>query len=644
MKRIFLAAALAGILPLLTRAGGGETKYPVAAIPATLLTNADAVLRMENLEYELKGRDEAVFRNHYAITILNANGDKWGQLVEDYDKLKEISSIDGYLYDAEGRQLRKLKNKDIQDVSGVDDNNLMDDNRLKRFSFFHKVYPHTVEFDVVVRYKNTLFFPAWVPQGGERLAVEQSSMVFNYPADYTVRYKAFNYAGDPVITQEKDRKIMTWKVNGLNAVIRETLSPEWSSMTTMVLFAPSDFEIENYKGNMSSWKEFGRFVYSLTQGRDQLPDAVKQKVHQLTDALTDPYEKIRVLYEYLQKNTRYISIQLGIGGWRPFDAAYVAGKGYGDCKALTNYMYSLLKEAGILSYYTVIKAGRGAREVVADFPSQQFNHVILAVPVKKDTVWLECTSQTLPAGYLGDFTCDRYALMVTPDGGALVRTPYYGLKENTQIRQIAAVIDEEGTLTAKVATRYAAIQQDRLHMIVNNLSKDKVKEILHEELDFPTYDVLSFNYQENKSGLPSIEETLDLYVSNYASVTGKRLFVNPNVMTRNGRKLNADEARKYPVELGFAYTDIDTVSIEIPAGYEPEALPQPQELKTKFGTYSSAAKLEGNKIRYYRAIHHNDGKFPATDYKGLAAFYAAIYKADRNRIVLVKKEQPVKGF
>ena len=65
----------------------------------------------------------------------------------------------------------------------------------------------------------------------------------------------------------------------------------------------------------------------------------------------------------MQNNTRYISIQLGIGGWRPFEAAYVASKGYGDCKALSNYMYSLLKEAGILSYYTLVKAGAGEEDI-----------------------------------------------------------------------------------------------------------------------------------------------------------------------------------------------------------------------------------------------------------------------------------------
>jgi transglutaminase-like putative cysteine protease len=139
---------------------------------------------------------------------------------------------------------------------------------------------------------------------------------------------------------------------------------------------------------MMSWKDFGKFVYSLKVGRDQLPDNIKQTVHQLADGLTDPKQKISRLYEYMQKNTRYVGIQLGIGGWQPFDAKYVATNGYGDCKALVNYMYSLLKEAGINSYYTLVRAGKYANYITTEFPSQQFNHVILCVPLQKDTVRL----------------------------------------------------------------------------------------------------------------------------------------------------------------------------------------------------------------------------------------------------------------
>lgn len=181
---------------------------------------------------------------------------------------------------------------------------------------------------------------------------------------------------------------MTWSAKDMPAITRETFSPLWHEMTTYVVFGPTEFQVDEYKGNMKDWQDFGKFVYSLGAGRDELPDDVKQKIHVIADGIKNPVEKIARLYEYMQRNTRYISIQLGIGGWQPFPAKDVAAKGYGDCKALTNYMYSILKEVGIPSYYSLIRAGRNANYITEDFPSSQFNHVILSVPIQKDTIWL----------------------------------------------------------------------------------------------------------------------------------------------------------------------------------------------------------------------------------------------------------------
>jgi hypothetical protein len=402
--------------------------------------------------------------------------------------------------------------------------------------------------------------------------------------------------------------------------------------------ATEKFVLEDYQGSNASWKDFGKFVYDLKKDRDVLPDDIKQKVHQLTDGITGNKEKTRKLYEYMQQNTRYISVQLGVGGWQPFDAKYVGTKKYGDCKALSNFMYSLLKEAGIRSVYTVIRAGNDNEYLLADLPSSQFNHVILFVPDGKDTTWLECTSQTSAAGYLGRGTENRYAIAVDENGGSLVRTPKYGLKENLQLRKINAVLNEEATLNIQVRTQYFALQQDEINSLINNLSKDKVKEILHEQLDFATYDISRFEYKENKSSVPSIDESLNITVSNYATVTGKRLFINPNVMTRTHRKLSADEESKYELDLGWEYKDVDTVEINLPAGYATESMPSDVAISSKFGTYNCSVKLMGNRLLYYRSMEHYSGRFPAKDYGELVKFYETIYKADRNKVVLVKNQ------
>jgi hypothetical protein len=620
----------------LSFAGDGE--YAVSKIPAVLLQHAHVIKRMEKISFEVINTGEAILRKKYALTIMDENGDKQAGFLEYYDKLHEIKNIEGTLYDADGKELKKLKNKQIIDLTGMDESTLIDDSRRKFHHFFYKVYPYTVEYEVEIKYYGTLFFPVWLPREEENFSVEQSSISIICPLNYSVRYKVFNYTGDPVEMTEKEKKILTWQTTGLSAIEDEYASPSWYELNTVILFAPADFEIENYRGNMNTWQEFGKFVYSLKQGRDQLPDNIKQTIHKITDNIIDPREKIARLYEYMQKNTRYISIQLGIGGWQPFDAKYVATKAYGDCKALTNYMYSLLKEVGIASSYTLIKAGRHANKVMADFPSQQFNHVILCVPLQKDTMWLECTSQTLPAGYLGEFTCDRYALLIDENGGTLVRTPKYGMKDNLETRNIKATLDDEATLLVKSFTRYGGLQQDLYHDLINSLSKDKVKEFLHEELDFATYEISSFGYKETKLLLPAVEESLEIIVSNYATITGKRLFIFPNVMTRTHRKLTADSARKFDLELGFEYRDIDTVEINLPAGYTLESMPKDISVSSKFGKYYCSVKLADNKLLYYRNMEHFGGRFPAKDYADLVRFYETIYKADRNKVVLVKNQ------
>jgi hypothetical protein len=618
--------------------------FAVSKISPALLKNANAVLRVEELRFDINSIRETITRNRYVVTILNEAGDRWAEFAEYYNTHREIASVEGILYDANGKQLKKIRKKDIEDVSGVSDINLIDDNRLKRHNFYYKVYPYTVEYSFEIIQKATLFFPMWAPQGGEFISVEKSSMTVVCNADYKFRYRSFLYTGEPAVTSDKNKRISTWSATDMPAIVREQYSPLWHELTTVVILGPTEFQMDFYKGNMASWQDFGKFVHALKEGRDELPENVKQTVRELTASVADTKDKIARLYKYMQKQTRYIGIQLGIGGWQPFDAKFVAAKGYGDCKALTNYMYSLLKEAGIPSYYALIRAGKNATYITDDFPSQQFNHVILCIPLQKDTVWLECTSQTMAAGYLGDFTADRYALLVDENGGKLTRTPKYGLKENLQIRNIKSKIDETGTLWASTQTRYEGLQQDDLHGLINNLSKDKVKEYLHEELDFPTYDITTFSYKEDNSSLPAIDESLEIVVSNYASVTGKRLFVTPNIMTKSYRKLADAEKRKTDILLNLEYRDVDTVEIELPGGYELESIPKSVSISSQFGQYSSTLKLAGNKLMYYRSIEQYSGRFPASQYADLVRYYDAVYKADRNKVVLVKNEQALKGF
>jgi hypothetical protein len=373
-------------------------------------------------------------------------------------------------------------------------------------------------------------------------------------------------------------------------------------------------------------------------GRDQVPVDIARKVKELTSGITDEKEKVRVLYRFLQKNTRYISIQLGIGGLQPFEASYVAQKGYGDCKALSNYMYSLLKAAGIRSCYTLVNGGYEAedRMMMDDFPSNQFNHVILMVPFQKDTMWLECTSQTDAPGYMGSFTGNRKALAITEEGGQVVSTPSYGIRENRQIRHVTGTVNAEGTLDMKVTTTYTGLRQDMLQYYQAHLPKNKLKEMLEEDLDLASYDIVDFRYEEEQKSLPELKEHLDIRVNNFATITGKRLFIVPNILSLGGNRIDEEE-RKVDYVFTDEFHNEDNEEIIIPDGYEVEAMPAQVSLKTKYGSYSCSTQLSGNKIIYKRIREQYSGRFPASEDAEIRKFFSEIYRADRAKMVLVKK-------
>jgi hypothetical protein len=258
------------------------------------------------------------------------------------------------------------------------------------------------------------------------------------------------------------------------------------------------------------------------------------------------------------------------------------------------------------------------------------------VPFQKDTMWLECTSQTDAPGYMGSFTGNRKALAITDDGGQVVNTPTYGIRENRQIRNITGTIDASGSLDMKVSTTYTGMRQDVLQYYQSHYPKNKIKEMLQEDLELASYDIVDFRYEEEQKTLPELKEQLDIRVNNFATITGKRLFLIPNILSLGGERINDDE-RKVDFVFNDEFHNEDSEEIIIPDGYEIESLPQPVSLKTKYGTYSSSTQLSGNKIIYKRIREQFSGRFPASEAPDVRKFFSDIYKADRAKMVLVKK-------
>ena len=618
-----------------------QADYQAGTIPQPLKENAHAVIRNHETTFTVKSPGQAVRRVHRVITVLDEQGDSYASLVAGYDKFSKINSFEGALYDAQGKQIKKLKNADVKDYSSYMDYNLFDDNRLKSATFPKQpAYPYTVEFTVETTERNLMFYPTWLPQYKEHLAVEQATFAVAMPPGLALRYKESNLPVSVTVTQAPDGgKAYNWKLTNLLAVEFEPLSPPAVGQLPVVYTAPAEFEVQDYQGKLLTWSDLGTFYYKLNDGRDRIPDDLRQRVAELTKTEATTIGKVRKLYRFLQEQTRYVSIQLGIGGWQTIEAEKVAATRYGDCKALTNYAMALLKTAGIPAYPALVNAGDDEPDVLTDFPSFQFNHVILCVPDGRDTLFLECTSHYNPVGYAGDFTGSRHALLVLPEGSRLIKTPAYQPANNLQQRHILLKLNEQGDATATVSTYYTGLQQDDYANAIHSMNHDDLRSWLLKRIHIPAFELNNFAYKEYTDGLiPAVTETLDLTVRRWATVSGTRLFLPLNLMSALAPATPMMQPRKTPVDLTAAYDfqDSDTITYQLPKGYKPEYQIEPVLVESAFGRYTTRLVVEGERATYIRNLTMHRGQFPATAYTSWVDFRRKIAKADHLQLVFVK--------
>jgi hypothetical protein len=615
---------------------GADPKYAVSEIPEELKKNVNVVVREDQMIFKIHSKSKATFKVMIAATIFNANGKRYAQATVGYDKLSKVTSFNGAIYDARGNLVKKLRSSDIVDRSSFE--GLYSDNRYKHADMTQNTYPYTIEFEYEIEYKFLFMIPGSV-FAQEKVSTQHGFYALIYPEGLEPRYKTLNIPANPVKEKTSDGlNRISWTLENVLPVTFEPLGPPQNSLVPRIMAAPSQFEYDGYSGVMDTWQDFGKWISSLNRGRDLLPPSAKTKVHQLTDNLNSTEDKTRALYQYLQNKTRYVSIQLGIGGFQPFEASVVDETGYGDCKALSNYMVAMLEEAGIKAHYVLISAGPNATPLNVDFSSSQFNHAIVAVPNGADTLWLECTSQTAPFGYMGTFTGDRKALLITDDGARVVNTVRYSAEQNQQIRHADVFLEATGDANATVATTYAGMQYENgnLDYYINNKYDDQ-KKWLQEYTNIPSFDITKFSMTDNKDKIPSADVNVDYILRRFATVSGKRIFLTPNLMNRSSYIPEKLESRKTRVVRKMAYTHIDTIRYHLPEGIYPEFMPAPVKLSSRFGEYEATFSLEQDVLIYTRRIKMYKGEFPAESYFELTEFYRGVSKADNTKMVFMSK-------
>jgi hypothetical protein len=615
---------------------GYSQELAYAAVPDALKENAVAVIRQKSVDIAIESRTQMVVSTRRVVTILNEQGLYYLGTDEGTDKATTVRSVEAQIYDASGQLLKKYKRKDFAENLRVREADVTD-NKILSLNFVPPPYPFTVVYTSEVVSSNTAFIPSWTPVEGRYVSVQSAQFTIKSAPGLGLRYKEYNI-GELKPEKKVGDSAVSFTISDIAATRGEEYSPSFNKLYPHVFFALEKFHLEGVDGEAKDWSGYGAWMYnSLITGTDELPAETQQKVRDMTVGETDPVKKAKILYEYMQSKTRYISIQLGIGGWKPMKAKDVDRLGYGDCKALSNYMRSLLKAAGMESYNAIIYGDSGKRDLLQDFASMQGNHMILAVPTGKESkyIWLECTSQHAPFGFLGEFTDDRLALVLKPTGGEIARTSAYDTKTNMQRLRGAYAISETGALSGNVVITSEGVQYSNKYMLESE-SHDEIVAHYKSEFNINNINIKKAALKNVKEAGQFIED-IALDAEAYCSKSGNRLIFTANAFNQALHIPQRYRARKSPLEIERGFIDIDEIVISLPKGYTLEAQPAATVVTDRFGEYKTeiATNAEGQLV-YKRTLQINNGSYSSADYELYRQFREKIAKNDSAKIVLIK--------
>lgn len=606
-------------------------------IPAELKQDANAVVRNNFIEITIEDVDKMVVYKKEIVTVLNKLGQADARIAASYDDDTKIKNLTAYIYDEFGNEIKKYKERDFLDVSAVDGGTLYSDARVKYIDYTPISYPYTLVFESEYKTSTTGFIPWWFPVNGYYVSVEKSTYKIKNPKGISWRKKETNFTNFKIEKNNSDTEL-NYILKNQKAFEYENSSIPSRDILPKVKVALNKFSLKGVYGEATNWQEFGKWMHkSLLEGRDIIDDATKTKVLNLVKGVENPLEKAKIVYEFMQNKTRYISVQVGIGGWEPIEASQVDKVGYGDCKGLTNYTKALLDVVGVQSYYTVVYANE-KRNLDKNFASIQGNHVILNIPNQEKDVWLECTSQTMPFGFLGDFTDDRDVLVITPEGGFIKRTDSYKDDKNYQKTVASVQLSEKGDVKATLKRVSKGIQYDDKAYLESFNEEELFKNYKSNVWSYNNnLEVNSYTLKNDKENVVFTED-LEIAIKNYASVNENEYLFRVNVFNRSSYIPKRYRTRKLPLKISRGYKDEDEYTIKIPATYQLEYLPEKKELSTKFGNYTIAIKkIDDTTLLYKKSISIKEGVYPKEDYKKYRKFRRSIVKSENLRIALIKK-------
>jgi len=284
----------------------------------------------------------------------------------------------------------------------------------------------------------------------------------------------FNEPRVPNLTRTVDesgeQRIFHFVATDVPPILPEPSQPPYGELLGHV-------HVSTYK----SWDEMAHWYWGLVKDQFVADDEVRLRAAEATNGLTDERAKVRAVYDYVVEKTRYVALEFGIHGFKPYSCSQIFARGFGDCKDKATLIVTMLKELGIPATIVIVRTGmRGDFET---YPASlaPFDHAIAYVPSLD--LYLDGTAEYTGATELPSMDRGALALQVNEGHPKLVHLPDPPAPESTTTRHvdITESLDGSAQLDWRLSVTGAGAGGFRQRYHVQSSRKERLSEDLGGE-------------------------------------------------------------------------------------------------------------------------------------------------------------------
>jgi uncharacterized protein DUF3857 len=235
--------------------------------------------------------------------------------------------------------------------------------------------------------------------------------------------------------------------------------------------------------------------------------------------------------------------------------------------------------------------------------------------------------------------CDR-------DSSRFVETSYSAPEHTVRTRSADLELAPDGTLEGTIRVAWSGhLNQDQRERFADVRSEDLDSLAAETQTDGGTTVRLSNVALERGSDESApLVMTAKVTLPEFASVTGRRILIEPAVFYAHAKPRYTSTSRRHPVYYRYPWTELDTVRVRLAKGWKVEAASSVEPLGAEgVSDYSAAVMVsdDGMQILYVRRFRMGlEGSifFPPQFYPGVKKLFDEIQKRDRVALSLARTD------